>query len=45
MDDKSYVGHWDGTDQTLTQITASPLLVGSEMTFHEIHDYLLLLSS
>jgi len=45
MDDKNYVGHWDGTDQSLTQITVSPLLVGTEMTFHEVHDYLLLSSS
>ena len=33
MDDKSYVGHWDGTEQSLARITASPLLVGSETTF------------
>jgi len=26
VDEKSYVGHWDGTDQSLTRITASPLL-------------------
>jgi len=31
------VGHWDGTDQSLTRITASPLLVGSETTFHKVH--------
>jgi len=44
MDDKSYVGHWDGTDQSLTQVTASPLLVGNEMT-HDVRNYLLLSSS
>ena len=27
MNDISYVNHWDGTDQSLTRITASPLLV------------------
>ena len=27
IDNKSYVGHWDDTDQSLTWITASPLLV------------------
>ena len=32
MDNKSYVGHWDDIDQSLTQITASLLLVGSETT-------------
>ena len=38
MDDKSYVGHWDGTDQSLTRITVSCLyIVGSEMTLHEVH--------
>ena len=45
MDNKSYVGHWDGTDQSLIRIAASPLLVGSEMTFREVHDYPLLSSS
>ena len=39
MDEKSYVDHWDGTDQSLTRITASPLLVGSETTFHEADDF------
>jgi len=27
IDNKSYVGHWDGTDQSLTWITSFPLIV------------------